>query len=238
MDPESVPASAEGTSALSYVITGLGRSGTTLLAHLFLRAGYDLGGVQSEGIGKNAPVGGGLEYLPFVQVNLVLQRKLHAIRSAPISLAEKKAQEAVLLAESLPYMQQSWPSVMKDPRFCETAELWFRAGHFPKHVFLCMRHPIARDASIEMMLPNASPGERAYIGRVRQNYAQYLSFYEILLLCLEFDVPYTLVHYPRIGQDRLYLERTLSSWICDPWHQMREVWEDTMHHHQVRRDSN
>lgn len=240
MSPMDQDSSVTGfsSSSLGYVITGLGRSGTTLLAHLFLRVGYDLGGVRSEAIGQNAPIGGGLEYWPFVQVNLMLQGKLHSIRSAPTPPAEKNELEAALLKESIPYMNQMWPSVVKDPRFCETAELWFRAGHFPKHVFLCMRHPIARDASIETMLPNVSLGERVYIERVRQNHAQYLSFYELLLLCVEFDIPYTIIHYPRIGQDRLYLERTLSRFISDPWYQMREVWEEAMHHHQVRRNGN
>ena len=71
-------------SDLGYVITGLGRSGTTFLAHVFLNAGYDLGNVKSQDIGKNAPAGGGLEYAPFAGTNIQLQSEVSHLWSASI----------------------------------------------------------------------------------------------------------------------------------------------------------
>ncbi len=217
---------------LGYVITGLGRSGTTFLAHVFKEAGYDLGDAKTEEIGVNGPVGGGMEHKEFARVNMRLQSCItnfwtseHAQKSEPPSLE-------TILNIGRPMFDQKWPFVVKDPRFCDTSWIWNAAGYRPKHLFLCMRNPYDRTASVQEMMQSKTVGEQHYIALVQKTYYQYFSVYNTQLLCLQNDIPFTLVHYPKIGKDKEYAEKILSPFIKNPWSIISGVWQSTMHHQQ------
>ncbi len=215
---------------LEYVITGPGRSGTTFLAHVFQKAGYDLGGVQSEAIGKNQPIGGGLEDVDFAMVNIRLQKQLDILWKTKNPDESTMPDINHIAEQERSSFDRAWPSVVKDPRFCDTACFWIAAGYKPKHVFLCMRNPAERNASITQMMTGVSPEEIRYINSIQKTYFQYFSVYTFILLCLEHDIPLTLVHYPRIGTDKAYANKILQPFMKNPAEVIANVWDSSMYH--------
>ncbi len=216
---------------LQYVITGPGRSGTTFLANVFLKAGYDLGPVKSSDIGKNKPEGGGLEHPLFARANMRMQSELSSLWSFSEPVDSPDLRKIARIASK--HMQQDWPFVLKDPRFSETIRVWHAAGFVPKHLFLCFRDPMERSASIRKMTERAGEGEKKYIAAVQASNYQYRCVYETILFCMNHDIPYTLIAYPRIGQDLLYAEKTLAPFIKNVAETIREVWSGSLYHHRV-----
>lgn len=216
-------------SGLNYVITGLGRSGTTFLAHLFKNSGYDLGEVHPEDIGNDCPVGGGLEYQPFAEINMRLQRFLmrggedegDMGESGPIYAAKRFAHK----------LNRQWPSVLKDPRFLDTHMIWHHAGFRPKHIFLCIRESKERDASLANLYAHASDTEKRYITMTHNSYYAYFSVFNIMLYCQQYDIPHSVVLYPRIGQDKEYAERILGPFIEHPWETIQKIWDSNLVHY-------
>ncbi len=217
---------------LGYVITGLGRSGTTFLAHVFKNAGYDLGDVNTEEIGVNGPTGGGMEHEEFTRVNMRLQSCIRSLWTSENTKESKPPSIEEMLIIGRPMFNQKWPFVLKDPRFCDTSWIWHAAGYRPKHLFLCMRNPYERIASVQEMTKLKTVEEQHHIALIQKTYYQYFSVYSTQLLCLENDIPLTLVHYPRIGKDKEYAEKILSPFIKNPWSIVSGVWKSTMHHQQ------
>jgi hypothetical protein len=235
MVDDSPSSSLQSGRGFDYVITGPGRSGTTFLAHAFFAAGYDMGNVDPAQISKRGPVGGGMEFPDFVRLNIRMQHALAAVRS-PEGLRSGSSPDPAVVAKTFAdATKRRWPTVLKDPRFCETARVWNVAGYRPRHIFICIRNARERDASIRAMLDHVGEGERRYIETVQSTYYQYYSVYDLLLFCDEFDVPFTLVSYPRIGRDPAYAKRVLSPFMRDPWSVLQSVWEHTLYHQRIDR---
>lgn len=211
-------------SDFGYIITGLGRSGTTFLAHVFLQAGYNTGGFDSHSIGKDAPVGGGLEYPPFAKANMRLQ--YFALFVDPNNTSRNTAPAVFPLL-----MHQQWPDVMKDPRYLDTFMAWHNEGYIPKHIFLCVREPQQRDNSLQELYEKSGNGQKTYINITNKTYYCYYSVFNMLLYCQKYDIPHTIVLYPRIGQDREYAEKVLGPFIQDPWKVVQRTWDTKLLHH-------
>lgn len=206
----------DSNGSIQHLISGLGRSGTTFLAHVLLNAGYDLGGIDSSGIGKGVcPVGGGLEYLPFVKVNMYIEREM-----------KKKRQIEDIALDIQDKAGGPWPAVIKDPRYVGTNRVWHAAGVVPNHVFLCIRNTDEREASTILTHKKMHTRNERLIG---QRHA-YVAVFNLIEYCQQFDVPHTLVLYPRIGQDRAYAERILNPFMDDPWNIIRSTWDSSLYH--------
>lgn len=223
---------ADRAGKLEYVITGPGRSGTTFLAHVFQKAGYDLGTSTPNDIGKNQPIGGGMEDVDFATINMRLQNQLNVLWHTKNPDETTMPDIRGIAEQERSLFDRPWPTVLKDPRFCDTACIWLAAGYKPTHVFLCLRSPAERNASITQMMTGVSPEELRYIRNVQRTYYQYFGVYTFILLCLEHDIPLTLVHYPRIGKDSAYAERTLQPFMKNPSEVIAAVWEASMYHQQ------
>lgn len=91
------------------VITGLGRSGTTFLAHVFYNAGFDLG-VGPSSIGCNIPDGG--------------------FELANVSGIGRQGHFRLL---------HEYPVIIKDPSFASNLNNWLRLGQIPEHVIFVQR---------------------------------------------------------------------------------------------------
>lgn len=90
------------------IITGIGRSGTTFLAHVFHNAGYDVGATP-ESIGLDIP-DGGMEHYNTTQISRTDCTKL----------------------------LDNYPEIIKDPTFALALPKWLNLGQCPKHaIFTC-----------------------------------------------------------------------------------------------------
>lgn len=199
---------------LQWVITGAGRSGTTFLTHVFYTAGFDCGGVHPSGIGLGtSPVGGGLEHAEFFDVN----KRIRAFLQKGLSVVEI----AQLLEGD---MRRVWPFVLKDPQYVFTWDVWEVLGIRPAHLFLCVRDPANSERSVQDT--DWLKDDPGFCSRI------YREVYRLIAHCLEADIPYTLVHYPRIGTDQGYAERILSPFIPIAGTFVGSVWQPAMQHHQ------
>lgn len=92
------------------IITGLGRMGTTFLAHVFYNAGYDLGHLTPENnIGRTIPNGG----LELHNIDIIEQKGLPRNKS---------------------------PRIVKNPTFGRHLDRWLKLGQRPKDAILLCRN--------------------------------------------------------------------------------------------------
>ncbi len=127
------------------VITGPGRSGTSFLANLYRRLGYDTGG------GWDRKRRAGREHPDVVEVNELIAKELNVPLGPPFvdtlaqrwdledELAERYGDRLRGIAARLP--------VTKDPRFCWTLGVWARAKAPIEHVVLTLRRSDELQAS-------------------------------------------------------------------------------------------
>ncbi len=108
------------------VITGLGRSGTTFLAHVFYNAGYDLA-IDPSSIGYNIPNGG--------------------FELANVSGISRQGHTQLL---------EQYPTVIKDPTFAYHLDNWLRLGQIPKHAIFMQRNIDACYQSHLRHIPNTN----------------------------------------------------------------------------------
>jgi hypothetical protein len=198
-----------------YVITGTGRCGTTLLAHIFLNAGFDLGEVSLRKIGKgNRPVGGGLELDEFMFANNQILEEL----------TDGKTVEAITEHPYFQALQDSqWPAVLKDPRFRSTLSVWYAMGFVPEHLFICMRHP--------QEIAHSYAAHRKTNANIELGHPTTADVYAVITFCLERDIPFSFVLYPRIGEDKEYAEQIFSPFIENPWPIVEKTWKASLKHH-------
>lgn len=208
--PKIIEKKSRDVSPIDIMVTGTGRSGTTFLTRLFLQAGYDCGNLSLDSIGKqNKPVGGGLEHLGFNKVNNAIRKDLSENKSIA-EIADSREEE----------MKGPWPAVVKNPAFLATWPVWEKANIRPRHMFLCVRDHKATMKS----------AEQTTTWNTKNLSMLYLRFHKIFLYCLSQDIPYTVVHYPRIGQDQEYAERILSPFFNDPWELVSKNWDESLLH--------
>jgi hypothetical protein len=219
---------AKPQSEFGYIITGLGRSGTTVLTHLFHNAGYNTGDINPENIGTGPAEGGGLEYAPFTLANMRLQK--YVMQEGKREILRKNGENATLEYYK-DDMHQSWPDVMKDPRYLDTHQLWHHAGFVPKHVFICLREAGARNKSVATLFDRAGKGEREHIRMSQDTFYCYYSVFRLIVYCEQNDIPYTSVLYPRVWKDRAYAEKILEPFIENVWDKIQHTWDETLVHH-------
>lgn len=168
-----------------------------------------MGDIRADRIGvANKPVGGGLEHPVFAKLNTTFMQKRH---HTPTELATEYQVE----------MHQPWPCYIKDPRYVFTWPIWEAADIRPKHVWLCVRNPAHTDRSVA----------ETTNWKLKQPWILYREFYALLTYLEEHDIPYTFVHYPRIGRDEVYANRILGTFIADPWATVQQVWEQNLCHY-------
>lgn len=105
------------------IITGVGRSGTTFLAHVFHNAGYDLG-AGPESIGLDIP-DGGFEHYNTTRIS----------RSECTDLLDE------------------YPPIIKDPTFALALPKWLSLGQCPRHAIFTARDMTACYESISKYGP-------------------------------------------------------------------------------------
>jgi len=192
---------AKRSHSLGTVVTGTGRSGTTLFMQVLQEAGLDVGDLKMNNIGGgNSPFGGGMEYKPFVDIN----------QEIVDSLKENKDLKSFI--EGCAHkMDRQWPAFVKDPRFVKTFKAWELAGIRPSHLVLCIRHPEAIRQSFNKAGWNVPMGHL------------FKSFYHLVVYCNWLNIPITWVLYPRIANDQKYAESVLGQFIDNPWQTLCKV---------------
>jgi hypothetical protein len=158
------------------LITGPGRSGTSVLALFCQAMGYEPGGAWHESVDA------GLEYPRVVQINDALNRALRETGDAAEALAEHRAEMRALDFK-----------VVKDPRFTfHPGNL--RAWHLVRpdlSVLLTYRKPEHCLASRQRNAKSLMVKDRTQADNIRRDLANTL---EVLL---ELDIPYRLLLFPQ-----------------------------------------
>ena len=128
-----------------YLISGMHRSGTSLVARLFHEAGADLGDVNSLYPADRWNPGGYYEQGDIHSINIPLVNgpwgKLAYLRlpSTETILTRAKSRGEQIAQTAMKYSDK----VVKETRFCLTLPAWLAHGTEFQGVLVCLRHPAA-----------------------------------------------------------------------------------------------
>lgn len=126
------------------IITGAGRSGTSFIAYLLMRLGFDLGCTEPkmEWI-SDPPFFGGGEDNCAVQINEKIHDFLVSSEPAPRRAMYERGLNLGCLEDAVVAVKEEilhFPHmIVKDPRFCITLETWILAGRAIDLIIDCQR---------------------------------------------------------------------------------------------------
>jgi len=132
------------------IITGMHRSGTSLVARLFYEAGADMGGSNFYRSDKWNP-DGYFEKTDFHSVNMPLING-HFGKLAYFSLptTNKILKRAKKISDKIRDLSMKYHAkVVKETRFCLTLPAWLEYGHEIEKIIICFRDPIQVAYSIK-----------------------------------------------------------------------------------------
>jgi hypothetical protein len=132
------------------IITGMHRSGTSLVARLFYEAGADMGGSNFYRPDK-WNLDGYFEKTDFHSVNMPLING-HCGKLAYFSLPSTTTilKRAIKISDKIKDLSTKYHGkVVKETRFCLTLPAWIKYGHEIEKIIICLRDPIQVAYSIK-----------------------------------------------------------------------------------------
>lgn len=168
------------------IITGCGRCGTSVLAQVLQRCGYDF---KTDCWRKRAR--GGLEHKQSVRLNYEIFGSVKLLGNEwmnwrDIDNAVVKYRDSILqLPDNL--------EIVKDPRISKTLEVWVRAGLDIDLIIICLRDhwEAAKSAQVwdAAYQPSSAPLDEIY----REFLARSMN---CLSVCMKHDLNFKLISYP------------------------------------------
>lgn len=169
-----------------WIITGMHRSGTSLLARLFFEARADMGDPATFQEGDRWNPDGYFEQKEIISLNMRLVHgpfwKFSYFRLPSAQTILRRGEKSAQVIRSLSERYSS--SVVKDTRFCLTLPAWLAQGARVQGVLICLREPMAVAASLKKR-------NRISLGRGLSLWTEHVS----RLLKSAADIPFRLVLY-------------------------------------------
>ncbi len=180
------------------IVTGPGRSGTSVLAKIYDRLGFEVPGSWNHDRNVNA----GYEVPEVARLNYRMINELGGVHSMPEpSFIDWQGQEKVAdrYGKEIRAVAKKF-KVVKDPRFCITTRLWIMAGVEVDFVAITTRTlDDMRTSRIKMGLPKDN--------RIWNEFA-----YEVGLavsVCIDYEVSFSILRFPNFIQDHASLYSSL-----------------------------
>lgn len=169
-----------------WIITGMHRSGTSLLARLFFEARADMGDPATFQEGDRWNPDGYFEQKEIISLNMRLIHgpfwKFSYFRLPSVERIMRRGEKSSGTLKDLAARYDS--RVVKDTRFCLTLPAWRAQGARVQGVIACLREPTAVAASLKKR-------NRISLGRGLRLWTEHIS----RLLASTEDVPFRLVLY-------------------------------------------
>ena len=160
------------------IITGTGRSGTSVTAMIFRDNGLNIGHKVHWYGYKRA----GYEAPSVVKVNEAI---INGVDGPHHYELMKRIEEDV--------------DIVKDPRFTKTLPVWIKHGVTPEHVFICMRE---YEEVIRSAKETGSGIEEASEQTDEENLQEFLvRIGSIMYWVNKYDIPYTILRYEHFVED-------------------------------------
>ena len=180
------------------IVTGPGRSGTSVLSKIYDKLGFEVPGPWNYDQNVNA----GYEIPEVARLNYKMLTELGGVHSMPEpafinwegqqKVADRYGREMRTVAERF--------KVVKDPRFCITTRLWIMAGVEIDFVAITTRElDVMRTSRMKMGLPKKN--------RIWNEFA-----YEVGLavsVCIDYEVSFSILRFPNFIQDYASLYSSL-----------------------------
>lgn len=183
------------------IITGTGRSGTSLVAKVLYDVGYNVG---AEDYDTTEPPYAGMEAADVNRVNMAIIEDLLA-RGEPFPSAETASELAEEYADVMHEIEAGFP---KDPRFARTVRVWHRIKSI-NFALVCVRdlHTVVQSAY-------ASETIRYSEGSFEDDVALKAAELGYLIAGLEADnVSYSIVGFPQLAQDWKVLWNAIAPYV-------------------------
>ena len=126
------------------IITGMHRSGTSVIARFFYEAGADMGSPETFYPGNKWNPGGYFEQKDILDVNIPLIQSLWG----KFSYLKLPSEETILrrsrkISGKISAAAQKYRNkVVKEPRFCLTLKAWQDCGSEFSKILVCLREPV------------------------------------------------------------------------------------------------
>lgn len=174
------------------IITGSGRSGTSITARLFELCGFSLG----PDVKWIKRVRAGYEASRVARLNdEIISEGLWAQSYA----SEEKLEQIALKYKQRLNQLASEYSVCKDPRFTTTLEVWLRAGVKPELVIVCLRRP---EECIESAKETGAGFSEAKRRPFAEMYNEYIARMGKLFCTLHANsIPFSILRYSNYVED-------------------------------------
>lgn len=183
-----------------YVITGLGRSGTSFIAEIFHNLGYDMGIY-------NPQIDAGYEHAQIVAHN----SRIMTAYPAPIIDADLQACAKEMV-------------IAKDPRFMLALQAWVRAEADIEGVFLCQRD---YQDIVESTRKSHAGLMDLFVWMDESKLLDFMQMLEsqFILLCIQNKIPIYRMYFPWTIED-FRMVTPLNIIIRDE-NKLKEIWEQT-----------
>jgi hypothetical protein len=198
-------------AAMNVVVTGMGRSGTSAVAHALGLLGFDVGPFGASMAADEFNATGYWEVPELSDFNDALLKRAGGSWSAPPRVVGSEPEPGDPMAEAARErfahcFPGSAPWVWKDPRLCLTLPFWRQILDPPLAVVAMLRHPVA----VAQSLAHRDHAERDYARAMWERYTR-------SLVASAQGLPTIFVDYNQLVGDPTKVMRQLAAWLrVDP----------------------